>query len=172
MKRALFFILLIAAVLAPQQFYGQETTSDQTTVYYCIRHAEKDRSDADNKNPNLTEAGKQRAAKWAKVFENVAFDAIYSTDYNRTQQTALPTSLMQELEIQSYDPRNLYSADFAAATQGKTVLVVGHSNTTPMFVNAVLEKETYPWIADDNNGMLFIVTKSGEKVTIQVLQID
>jgi hypothetical protein len=51
-------------------------------------------------------------------------------------------------------------------------LVVGHSNTTPMFVNAVLEKETYPWIADDNNGMLFIVTKSGEKVTIQVLQID
>ena len=37
-----------------------------TSIFYLIRHAEKDRSDKTNRNPNLIEKGKQRAENWAK----------------------------------------------------------------------------------------------------------
>lgn len=67
-------------------------TSDETTTYYLIRHAEKDRTDTSNKNPNLNLEGLERAKKWASYFKNIELDAVYSTNYNRTQQTATPTA--------------------------------------------------------------------------------
>lgn len=172
MKVLLIFLSLSLTPLTVPTTTAQAEKDTEVTVYYCIRHAEKDRSDTTNKNPNLTEAGAGRAQNWAKVLTNVAFDAVYSTDYNRTQQTAAPTAEAQGLKVQSYDPRDLYNTEFAQATAGKTILVVGHSNTTPVFVNKVLAKETYPWMDDNNNGGLYIVTKIGETVTVQVLQIN
>ena len=72
---------------------AQESQNDSvTTVYYFIRHAEKDRTNSANKNPDLTAMGQLRANNWAKVFSNVALDAVYSTPYNRTQQTAAPVA--------------------------------------------------------------------------------
>ncbi|MDC7997875.1 SixA phosphatase family protein [Gilvibacter sediminis] len=165
-------LIVFLTLCSPFNVQAQSSTEETTTVYYCIRHAEKDRSNPDNKNPDLTKAGLTRAENWAKVFATVDFDAVYSTDYNRTQQTAAPTAASQGLEVLSYDPSDLYNKDFAAATTGKTVLVVGHSNTTPVFVNAVLGEEKYPWMADDNNGGLYIVTKTGDTVSVQILQIN
>lgn len=146
-------------------FSGIAQTSDETSTYYFIRHAEKNRSNPDNKNPNLTKKGYLRAAKWSYVLENVKFDAVYSTDYNRTIQTATPTAEKQKIDITLYNPSKLDIKTFLEKTKGQNVLVVGHSNTTPMFVNAILEKETYPEIKDNNNANLYIVTvsKSGEK---------
>jgi len=61
----------------------------QTTTIYLISHAEK----TDNsKNTFLSEAGLIRANHWNDVFEAIHFDAVYSTDYNRTVQTATPTA--------------------------------------------------------------------------------
>ena len=99
------------------------------------------------------------------VLEHVKFDAVYSTDYNRTKETAQPTAEKNGLEITIYDPRDLNSEDFINNTNGKTVLVVGHSNTTPTFVNAVLGQEKYKSIDDNNNANLYIITisASGEK---------
>lgn len=165
-------LILFLTLCGPLSAQMQSFQEESTTVYYCIRHAEKDRSNADNKNPDLTQAGLERAENWAKVFSTVDFDAVYSSDYNRTQQTAAPTAASKGLEVLSYNPRDLYNKDFAAATDGKTVLVVGHSNTTPVFVNAVLGEEKYPWMADDNNGGLYIVTKVGETVSVQIVQIN
>ena len=160
----------------------QEVSETPTSTYYLIRHAEKDRSDKSNKNPDLTETGNQRAVKWAGIFSNIAFDAIYSTNYNRTQQTAEPTALKQNLTIRDYDPSNLYSEAFKNQTQGKTVLIVGHSNTTPQFVNAILGKNLsadgqgrqvkYENIDDNNNGNLYIVTVSGSIKKVSLLTIN
>ena len=44
---------------------------------------------------------------------------------------------------------------------GKTVLVVGHSNTTPEFVNALIKNDFYDQIEDNNNGNLYYVQKCG-----------
>jgi len=80
-----FFLLVIA-------FNLLSCTSNDKTTYYLIRHAEKDRTDKTNKNPNLNEKGLERAKKWATYFKEIQLDAVYSTNYNRTQQTAKPTA--------------------------------------------------------------------------------
>ena len=163
MKRLI--ILCIVLLLTLPTFAQDSKSNEKTTTYYFIRHAEKDRSDKTNKDPNLIQKGLLRAAKWSFVLENIEFDAVYSTNYNRTKQTAQPTAEKKGLEVTIYDPRQLFSEEFANNTLGKTVLVVGHSNTTPAFVNAVLGTKKYDSIDDNNNANLYIVTisPSGEK---------
>ncbi|WP_299335552.1 histidine phosphatase family protein [uncultured Psychroserpens sp.] len=169
--RSLLTLLFIVVFNLPSFSQNAEDTAE-TTTYYFIRHAEKDRSDKTNRNPNLTEAGKTRAIHWSEIFQNVKFDAVYSTQYNRTIQTATPTAEKNKLELQYYDPRTLYSEDFSEATRGKTVLVVGHSNTTPAFVNMILKDRKYPDIDDNNNGNLYIVTISEGHITDLVLTLN
>ena len=72
------------------------------------------------------------------------------------------------MEIKQYDPSNLYSHNFKEATKGKTVLVVGHSNTTPAFVNAIIKKQEHQQIDDKDNGKLFIVTIKDDTATVEV----
>nr|WP_321236518.1 phosphoglycerate mutase family protein [uncultured Psychroserpens sp.] len=171
--KSLFTLLFIVAYSLPSSSQDMSTNDAvETTTYYFIRHAEKDRSDKTNKNPNLTEAGKSRANHWSEILQHVKFDAVYSTKYNRTMQTAEPTAKKNELKLEFYDPRVLFSEDFAKATKGKTVLVVGHSNTTPAFVNMVLGKKKHGNIDDNNNGNLYIVTVSEGHIIDQVLTIN
>ncbi len=153
-------------------FCSLSSFAQEVSTYYLVRHAEKDRSDKTNSNPELTEQGKQRAAKWSSVFGDVAFDAVYSTNYLRTIATAKPTATAQGLEIQFYNPRELYSKDFQQETLGKTVLIVGHSNTTPQFVNAILGIDRYADIQDNNNANLYIVTRIKEETSSVLLKID
>lgn len=171
MKQLLTLILLIAFI-GPVN--AQETTaSNQTSTYYFIRHAEKDKSDKSNKNPNLIMEGVLRAAKWSLVFENVKFDAVYSTNYNRTKDTAKPTAEKKGLDITIYDPRNMDIKAFLDATKGKTVLVVGHSNSTPAFVNSILGSKKYQNIDESNNANLYIVTiSSSGDITDTLLVVE
>ena len=153
-------------------FCSLSSFAQEVSKYYLVRHAEKDRSDKTNTNPELTEQGKQRAAKWSSVFGDVAFDTVYSTNYLRTIATAKPTATAQGLEIQFYNPRELYSKEFQQETIGKSVLVVGHSNTTPQFVNAILGAERYSDIQDDNNANLYIVTRINKETSVVLLKIE
>lgn len=166
MKNLFYLFLVVVSILKIQ---AQE--SDVTT-YYFIRHAEKERTDVTNKNPNLTEKGQLRAKNWSTVFENVDFDLIYSTNYKRTVQTATPTAKSKNLEIQFYNPKELYNQDFRSKTKEKTVLIVGHSNTTPQFVNNVLGIEKYAEIDDANNSNLYIVTITNSLKTAILLKIE
>jgi broad specificity phosphatase PhoE len=175
MKKHLFLLLsvcLVSISCAQETKKTPQATTTETSVYYLIRHAEKDRSDKTNKDPNLTEAGHKRAAYWASVFENVPFDAIYSTNYNRTKQTAQPTATAKGLKVMMYHPTKMDMDNFLKETRGKTVLVVGHSNTTPAFVNRLIRKENYEQIDDRNNGNVYIVTISGASKTAQLLTIN
>jgi 2,3-bisphosphoglycerate-dependent phosphoglycerate mutase len=130
------------------------------------------RSNAKNKNPNLTEKGVDRAINWSKTFEHINFDYIYSTNYNRTVQTALPTAKRKNLEIRFYDPSDLFNEEFKALTKGKTVLIVGHSNTTPQFANKILATKKYSDIDDRNNSNLYILTISNTAISDILLKIE
>lgn len=143
-----------------------------TTTYYLIRHAEKDRTDATNKDPNLNEKGLARAKKWAEVLKDVDFDMVYATNYKRTQQTASPTAKNKNLEVLSYNPNNLFDSEFEKATKGKTVLVVGHSNTTPTLANKILDEEKYEFINDRNNANLYIITTIDNVKFPTLLKVD
>ena len=143
------------------------------TTYYFIRHAEKDTSDPQNRDPQLSDLGVERVKKWIEVFKEVDLDLIYSTNYYRTKATANPIADSKGLELQYYDPRNMNDEDFQQKTKGKRVLVVGHSNTNPHFVNSILKQKKYSDIDEAESGSLFIVTvaPSGE-ATSQVLYIN
>jgi broad specificity phosphatase PhoE len=159
-KHTLLLIFVFTSLLS--------CTTEETTTYYLIRHAEIVRTDATNRNPNLNDAGKERAANWGKYFKNIDLEAVYSTKYNRTLQTATPTAERKNLPIQKYDPRKMYTEDFAAATKGKTVLIVGHSNTTPVFANKILGEQKYKNMDDHDNASLYIVTVIGTKKTSRI----
>ena len=162
-KLILTFIFLSLSLIS----YAQEITT-----YYLIRHAEKLRIDKTDKNPNLNFNGYKRAEAWKDVFSDVPFDAIYSTDYNRTKLTAKPTATSKNLPILLYNPNTMYSEAFQNNTKGKTVLVVGHSNTTNVFVNKILGIEKYDEINDNNNSNLYIVTISNGKSSSILLKIN
>ena len=127
------------------------------STFYFIRHAEKDRTDPENPDPELNQDGLDRAIRWAEVFDAIPMDAIYSTNYERTTMTAAPTSVKQNVDVQFYDPKSLDVEEFKLINEGKNVLVVGHSNTIPDFVNKMIGIEKYEQIDDTENSNLFIV---------------
>lgn len=169
-----YLLILLLSLFTVFQLQSQEVDIKETTTttYYLIRHAEKDLSDKTNRNPHLTEAGNQRAENWAKVFANIEFDMVYSTNYNRTKETAAPTAKANTVEVSFYDPRDIKLKEFMETTKGKTVLIVGHSNSTPMFTNGLLGKKKYEDIAHDNNANLYIVTVTEDSKSSTVLVIN
>lgn len=150
----------------------EKEIEQKTTTYYLIRHAEKDQSDKTNRDPHLIEAGLKRADNWVNVLKDVKFDMVYSTNYNRTKETAAPTAKANDVEVSFYDPRDMKLKEFMTKTKGKTVLVVGHSNTTPMFTNGLLGEKKYDMIAEDNNANLYIVTITNNSKSATVLKVD
>ena len=145
---------------------------ENTSVYYFIRHAEKDRSDPTNKNPSLTIQGLERANKWAVFFKDKNIAAVYSTNYIRTQQTALPIAKEQNIEIINYTTKELISEKFIANNKGKNIVIVGHSNTTPELVNSLLGERKYKDIADSENNNLFVVTLNKNKTTAKRVKVN
>lgn len=154
------YILLLFSIMS--QISAQENT---TTIYF-IRHCEKAHP---NKNPDLSEAGVQRAQNWAKYFRNIPIDLFYTSLYKRTQQTCTAIAESQHKEILYYKPETLDLKKVIAENSGKTILFVGHSNTIPKNINAFLSKNTYLDIDDSVYGNLYKITVTGEKVTHEML---
>ena len=84
-KHILLLIVCFQALFSQAQI--RETKLEETTFYF-IRHAEKDRSTPNDRNPGLTEKGRLRALNWAYFFREIPLKAIYSTNYIRTTSTA------------------------------------------------------------------------------------
>jgi 2,3-bisphosphoglycerate-dependent phosphoglycerate mutase len=147
-------------------------TADETTTYYLIRHSEKDRTNPRDRNPNLNIEGEKRAQSWAEYFKDTQIDAVYSTNYNRTIQTPTPTAFSNNLKVAIYNPNNMYDSVFQKKTKGKSVLVVGHSNTTPVFANKILDEDKYVNMADDDNATLFIITIKGDEISSETKKVN
>lgn len=167
--------LIILSIVCLTGFFScsqKEESNSSKSNFYFIRHAEKDRSDAHEKNPHLTEIGVLRAEKWSEVLKHISFDVIYSTNYFRTRETAQPTAVKNNLDITIYDPSTIDATSFLKENRGKNVLVVGHSNTTPTFVNTILGSKKYEDIEDSNNGNLYIITVINGHISDTVLYIN
>ncbi len=166
MKR--YFLVLILTIFTLGTF-AQETS---TSTYYLIRHAEKDRSDTTNKNPDLTKEGQERALKWSQVLNKFGIDAVYSTNYNRTLNTGKPTADANKITIKTYHPFKIDMSAFLKETAGKNVLVVGHSNTTASFANKLIGSDIYKEIKDDNNTNLYIVTIGEDSISHVLIKMQ
>lgn len=141
------------------QFEIPEGKEPQKTTYYFVRHAEKDTSNSKDDDPQLTEQGIRRANYMSTYFADKNLELFYSTDFSRTIQTLIPTVHQFKGDIKSYDAKKdtLFTQDFWKATYGKNVLVVGHSNTNPKFVNEILSEKKYQDIDESNYDVFFKV---------------
>ncbi len=168
-------ILLLGFTNCKDNKQAEESTADVITgvsTYYLIRHAEKDRSDDENGDPELTQTGLGRAMHWAEILNSIPLDAVYSTDYQRTAMTASPTAIKQDIDMRYYDPQNIDIAQFKLDNLNKSVLVVGHSNTTPDFANRLLDDQIYDQFDDTNNGSIIVVTIINGMATSHRLEIN
>lgn len=159
MKR-IFTLILFAAVSA---VYAQEATT-----VILVRHAEKV-SDG-SKDPELSDAGKVRAIALAKLMKELKVDAIYSTGFKRTQNTVAPLAMAKNLTITSYDAMKGEEIDqILKKFPGGTIVICGHSNTTPWVANYLTGKEKeYKDFDDsdyDNILILNVIEKGKAKVT-------
>jgi broad specificity phosphatase PhoE len=109
-----------------------------------VRHAEKL---ADGNDPALSDAGRARAQRLAYLLRGAPLVAVYSTDTQRTRQTAKPSADAHGLAVTIYDPR-VPPAEFVARLREMhphgTVLVVGHSNTAPAIAAALCRCSVEP----------------------------
>ena len=131
--------------------------NDKCTSVYLIRHAEKIRTDDNEKDPMLNKSGLLRAKKWSEIFEKIEIDKILSTDTKRTISTVIPTSDKKQLKVETYRPEEISYESFLKENKGNKVLIVGHSNTIPETTNILIKNKIYNQIEDNNNSNLYYV---------------
>ena len=141
--------------------------SQATTTIIFVRHAEKAVTGGDD--PPLSEAGEQRVVELTRQLLDVdviaGIDAVYSTPYQRTQQTAQPIADELDLPIITYDaidPENTDATeDFLDGVlrehKGQIVLIVGHSNTVPAMIAGLGGHKDVPEIAENEYDNIYIL---------------
>jgi 2,3-bisphosphoglycerate-dependent phosphoglycerate mutase len=169
MKPLLFAIFAVAGIL-----FINDSVSAQATTIILLRHAEKDTSTAGSAsmqaNPPLSKEGEQRALRLTEVLKDYSPDLIWSTDYTRTKSTVAHLAKKFNKEIQVYNPREMAAfADQLLQQQGKTIVVAGHSNTTPSLVNLLIKEKKYPNLDESVYNQLWIVTVKDGKAEARVV---
>lgn len=129
------------------------------TTFILVRHAEK--VNDGSKNPALTDVGVKRAQSLAHFLKKTKIDAIYSTHFLRTESTVAPLAESKGLSIQNYDPAKMDFVDqLLVQHAGGTVVICGHSNTTPALANYLLGNSDLTNFEDQDYDNLLVVTLS------------
>lgn len=146
----------LAALLLLCSILVLTNCSTTVTSVYLLRHAEK----GFGIDPDLTDDGEDRAQELVRVLKNVNLDAVYSTNYKRTRQTAQPLADDKNLSLNLYNDASVANAIMSNHEKG-TVVVVGHSNTVPGLIEAFGGNAPYVLIPDKefDNMFLLIVKK-------------
>ena len=163
------FIFLLFIFLSGNLF-----AQDKTII--LVRHAEKDASPMMNRfDPVLSPEGKQRAIRLFETVKSYKPEQIFSTNLLRTRMTVDPlaTNLNEKFRIyvQAYNPGELEAfADLLWQLNAKSILIVGHSNTTPQLVNLLIKQQKYKDLDDSVYNKIFIIRLNGKKVTDEIIE--
>lgn len=125
--------LLTAALTSP--------AAAMPDLVILVRHAERATQPAGD--PGLTPAGEQRAQALAQALGASGIQAILTTQYRRTRDTAALLAASLGVQPQVVGPASGGAAGHAKAVAEAVkaltgnVLVVGHSNTVPAIIAAL-----------------------------------
>ena len=159
LRTIVVFAMLFAVLGAVVVFAYFTTFSRPVTTIILVRHAERYNIEPGNQDPELTPEGLQRAEEIARVFSDTAINAIYATQYKRTQQTVKPLADRTGVAVkvlQSNQTDELVN-QIQTTNRSQTVFIAGHNNTVPAIVST-LSGETYPVIPESEFDNLYIVT--------------
>lgn len=159
-RRIQIVIVYTAIAIGLAWFFESQAT---TTVIF-VRHADK--ASAPAEDPGLSPAGERRVAELTRQLLEAdvvaGVDAIYSTPYRRTLETARPLAEALDLPIHRYDPeaRDLeaFLEGMVDRHKGKIILVVGHSDTVPEMIAELGASKKVPPIADDEYDNIYIIS--------------
>jgi broad specificity phosphatase PhoE len=158
-RRLIQVIVLYTAIAIGLAWFFE---SQATTTIIFVRHAEKAMAPADD--PGLSEAGQRRVAELTRQLIDAdvvaGIDAVYATDYNRTQETARPIADALDLPINTYDARDTETvlATILKEHKGKIILVVGHSNTVPELIANLGASKKVPPIHESEYDNIYIIS--------------
>ncbi|MBL6657906.1 MAG: histidine phosphatase family protein [Flavobacteriales bacterium] len=133
--------VLIFCLLTQVWNFDVFAQSDDVFTIYLVRHSEKDHTSDKTSDLPLSKCGEQRAMSLSNFLDEVNLDKVYSTDFTRTRNTALPTADKKEIDITLYDEQNIQSFSNHLIENKQDVLVVGHSNTTVVLAGLLINKE-------------------------------
>ena len=158
LRTVLVFSMLFAILGAVVVFAYFATFRRPVTTVILIRHAEKN-IEPNNPDPDLSPAGQARAQELVRIFGDTGINAIYATQYKRTQQTVKPLADRLGLPVNQVNSKNTADllAQIRAQHSGQIILLAGHNNTVPEIV-AALGGPTYPIIPETEFDNLYIVT--------------
>lgn len=113
-----------------------------STVFFIVRHAEKAQDDP--KDPSLSELGQVHAQALASALAHFPIQQIYVSQFRRTGLTAAPTAkqfgltpIVSTVQMPVEESMASFAEKIKVSERGKTVLLVGHSNTVPALVKAL-----------------------------------
>lgn len=143
--------LVVALSLAVFVTCGVAATKQPPTTVIFVRHAEKEQTKTDD--PPLTAEGRARADRLATVLGKSGLNAILTSQFTRSLETAAPVERALGVKadhiVLQFSPAippgpPLMTPDSRAQVirwitshKGKTVLVVGHTNTIPDLIRAL-----------------------------------
>ena len=93
------------------------------------------------------------------MFTDAGINAIYATQYKRTQETVKPLADRLGLPINQVNAKNTGDllTQIRAQHSGQTIFIAGHNNTVPEIIAAAGGPQ-YPIIPESEYDNLFIVT--------------
>jgi broad specificity phosphatase PhoE len=150
---ATFCLLLLTLSIAHAQAPGGRTI-------FLVRHADKI---SDAPDAMLSDEGHRRAACLAKMLADADIQQIYTSDLQRTQQTAAPLAQQRQLKpvvIPLSKPEDLIEA--IKSGTAANVLVVWHGGTLPQVLHALGAPEVSP-ISDAEYNRFYILTLAQNK---------
>ena len=152
---AFIVLLMLGCQPAPPAADGDVSTSSEPVTIFLVRHAEK--AEYGTKDPPLTAAGAARAARLRDMLLAADIEHIYSTDYQRTRQTAQPLADTLDLSVATYPPfDSTFITSLPERHAGQHILLTGHSNTIPATVNH-LTGSSYGDLQEMEYDKLFVV---------------
>jgi len=157
-RTALVFAMLFAILGAVVVFGYYVTFRRPVLTVILVRHGEKV-IDPSNPDVDLSPAGQARAQEIVRVFGEAGINAIYATQYKRTQQTVKPLADKLGVPVTIVNSRNTADlvAQIRAQHSGQTVFIAGHNNSVPEII-AALGGPQYPTIPETEYDNLFIMT--------------
>jgi len=164
MKKMLFSITLLMSALTFAM------AQQRITTFILVRHGEKVTDGTDD--PDLSPEGRERAARLAALLKDTAIDAIYASPFKRTQNTVAPLVQAKGLTVQLYDPKKPEVVDaILEKYAGRTVVICGHTNTTPRMANRLLGREQFKDFEETEFGHLLVidVLELGKAAKVTVL---
>jgi len=128
-----------------------------STRLYFVRHAEK--ASTPLGDPDLSEAGRERAELLATLLRDKDIRAIHVTETRRSRQTAEPLSMLTGVPLTAYSTDTVHRFLFHLLEADRNALVVGHSNTVLGMLREMGLKPTRESLGDGDYDGLWVVSQ-------------